>query len=62
MVNLANVDIMAHITRIGAIETTTAIWDFDPSIPDNRLLGDSLDVISAIRTMAIKVCMTVITL
>lgn len=47
---------MGHITKIAAIETTTAIWEYDPTLPDNRVLGRSLDVIAAIRTIAIKVC------
>jgi len=46
---------MAHVTRIAAVETATAIWEYDPSLPDNRVLNGSLDVISAIRTLAIKV-------
>jgi hypothetical protein len=47
---------MAHITKIATVETTRAIWEYDPSLPDNRVLGGSLDVIAAIRTVAIKVC------
>jgi hypothetical protein len=47
---------MGHITKIAAIETTSAIWEYNPSLPDNRMLGRSLDVISTICTIAIKVC------
>ncbi|KAF5382025.1 hypothetical protein D9615_004467 [Tricholomella constricta] len=54
VVNLANVDVMSHITRIAALETASAIWEYDPSDPDNRVLGGSLDVIATIRTLAIK--------
>ena len=46
---------MSHITKIAAVETTTAIWEYDPSLPDNHMLNGSLDVIAAIRTLAIKV-------
>jgi hypothetical protein len=46
---------MAHITKIAVVETTTAIWEYDPSLPNNRMLNGSLDVIAAIRTLAIKV-------
>jgi hypothetical protein len=46
---------MTHITKIAAVETSTAIWEYDPSLPDNRVLHGSLDVIAAIRTIAIKV-------
>jgi hypothetical protein len=47
---------MSSITKIANVETTTAIWEFDPTLPNNRILGDSLDVIAAVRTLAIKVC------
>jgi hypothetical protein len=56
VVNLAEVDVMAHITKIAAVETTTAIWEYDLSLPTNHVLNGSLDVIAAIRTLAIKVC------
>lgn len=53
--NLANVDIMSHITKVAVIETANAIWEYDPEHPDNRVLGGGLDVIATIRTLAIKV-------
>lgn len=56
VVNSANVAVMTHITKIATVETTTAIWEYDPSLLDNTVLGGSLDVIAAIRTVAIKVC------
>ena len=46
---------MSHITKLAAIETTSAIWEYDPSEPDNRVSGGGLDVIATIRTLAIKV-------
>jgi hypothetical protein len=46
---------MGCITQIAAIENATAIWEYDPSLPDNRILGGSLDVIAAICTIAVKV-------
>jgi len=46
---------MGHITKIAAVENATAIWEYDPTRPDNRVLGGSLDVIAAIRTLAIKI-------
>jgi hypothetical protein len=46
---------MGHITKIAALETTTAIWEYDPDPPGNRVLGGSLDVIAAIRTLAVKI-------
>jgi hypothetical protein len=55
VINLGNVDVMGHITKIAAVENATAIWEYDPTRDDNRVLGGSLDVIAAIRTLAIKV-------
>jgi hypothetical protein len=46
---------MKHITKIATVENATAIWEYDPSLQGNRVLGGSLDVIAAIRTLAIKV-------
>ena len=46
---------MDRITKIAAVETTTAIWEYDPSLPTNRVLNGSLDVVAAVRTLAIKV-------
>lgn len=57
VINLAIVDVMASITKIANVETTTAIWEFDPTLPDNHVLSNSLDVVAAIRTLAIKVCL-----
>lgn len=56
VVNLANVAVMSQITRIVAVETATAIWEYDPTLEGNRVLGGSLDVMAATRTLAIKVC------
>jgi hypothetical protein len=56
--NLANIDVMSHITKIAAVETTTAIWEYDPELPANHILGGSLDVIATICTLAIKVCIS----
>ena len=46
---------MGCITKIAAVENANAIWEYDPSLPDNRILEGSLDVIAAIRTIAVKV-------
>jgi hypothetical protein len=55
VVNLANVAVIRHITKLAAVENQTMIWEYDPQLPGNRVLGGSLDVISAIRTVAIKI-------
>ncbi|KAF8495248.1 hypothetical protein F5888DRAFT_1805087 [Russula emetica] len=54
VVNIANVAVMGWITKIAAIENASAIWEYDPSLPNNRILGGSLDVIAAICTIAVK--------
>ena len=46
---------MQHITKIAAVKNATAIWEYDPTREDNRVLGGSLDVIAAICTLMIKV-------
>ena len=46
---------MSVITNTATVETTSAIWEFDPTLPGNRVLGDSLDIISALCTLAIKI-------
>ena len=55
VLNLAVVDIMAAITKIANVEMTTAIWEFNPTLPNNRVLSNSLDIVAAICTLAIKV-------
>ena len=55
IVNLRIIDVMGHITKIAAVETTTAIWEYDSNLPGNRVLEGSLDVITAICTLAVKV-------
>lgn len=56
VVQLGNVSIMTHITKIAAIENSSAIWEYDPSLEENRVLKEkSLDVIAAIRTLVIKI-------
>jgi hypothetical protein len=58
VINLGNVDVMSQITKIAAVENSTAIWEYDPTHADNCVLGGSLDVIAAIHTLAIKVRMS----
>lgn len=55
MVNIAIVAVMGRITQIAAVENATTIWEYDPSLPGNRILGGSLDVIAAIQMIAVKV-------
>jgi len=55
VVNLANIDVMRHITNIAAVENKTAIWEFDLALPRNRIANGGLDIIATLRTLAIKV-------
>ena len=55
VINLGNVDLMGHITKIAVVKNVTAIWEYDPICENNRILRGSLDVIMVIRTLAIKV-------
>ena len=48
VVNLANVAVMGHITKIAVIKNTNTIWEYDPELLHNRVLGGSLDIIAAI--------------
>ena len=48
-------DFMSVITKLAHIETTTAIWEFDPTLLQNRVLGNTVDVVTVIRTLAIKI-------
>ena len=50
---------MGHITKIAAVENTTAIWEYDLMRDDNQVLGGSLDMIAAIQTLAIKASMSI---
>ncbi|KAG6904864.1 hypothetical protein DXG01_006651, partial [Tephrocybe rancida] len=52
--NIASVDVMGHITKIKAIDTTSAIWDYSPGDHENRVLNGWLDVITTIQTLSIK--------
>ncbi|KAF8223047.1 hypothetical protein L208DRAFT_1312717, partial [Tricholoma matsutake] len=55
VVNLANVAVMTHIMKIAVVENANAIWEYDPELPGNCVLGGSLDVVAAIRTLAVKI-------
>jgi hypothetical protein len=45
VVNLANIAVMGHITKVAVIENTNTIWKYDPGLPDNHVLRGSLDVV-----------------
>ena len=55
VIALTELAIMSAIAKIGATQNTMAIWEYDPALEDNRVLGSQLNVIVAIRTLTIKV-------
>ena len=55
VVNLAIVNVMSHITKLATVETMAAIWEYDPMLPSNCIINGSLDIVAAIRMLAIKV-------
>lgn len=55
IINLGVTDVMSEITKMAALETATAIWEFDPTNDNNRVLGGELDMVAALRTLSVKV-------
>jgi len=35
VINLGNIDMMSHITKIAAVKNLTAIWEYDPTLAGN---------------------------
>ena len=56
VIQLANGDMMKHVTNIAAVETAAAIWKLNPKDPNSHLSNGSLDAVSTLCTVAIKVC------
>jgi len=55
VLNLVVIDVMGVITCIAMVKTTTAIWEYDPTLTNNHVMDNSLDVIVAVHTLAIKI-------
>jgi hypothetical protein len=55
VINLAIIAIMLTITKTTAADTSSAIWEFDPMLPNNCVLGGSLDAVTAVRTLTVKI-------
>ena len=51
IVQLGIEDFMSEVTKVGIIENKQAIWDYDPTLPENRIVCGGLDVIAVIRTL-----------
>ena len=46
---------MKIVTKIAAVETSNAMWEYDPNDPSNNVVGGGMDVIAAIQTITTKV-------
>ena len=46
---------MSIITRLATIKTTMAIWEYDPTLPQNHLLEGSIDVVAMLQMLVIKI-------
>ena len=55
VVNLTITEFMNVVTKITHVETTAAIWEFDPTLTQNQVLGSTLDVVVVVQTLAIKI-------
>src|SRR6266404_8972495 len=62
VINLSVIAIMSTITKIANVENMSSIWDFNPTLPKSHIFEGSLDVITAVRTLAVKVCYIYLTL
>ena len=54
-VQLSVASVMDHVTKRAIAESSTAIWEYDPSLEENKVAGGKLDVLSVLRTINIKV-------
>jgi hypothetical protein len=55
VINLAIIAIMLTITKTTAADTSSAIWEFDPTLPNNHMLDGSLNAVTAVHTLAVKI-------
>ena len=55
VVNLAITEFMNVVTKIVHVETTAAIWEFNPTLTQNQVLGSTLNVIAVVWMLAIKI-------
>ena len=46
---------MSVVTKLAHVETTTAIWEFNPTLSQNWVLDNTINVVAVIRTLAIKI-------
>ncbi|OJT02272.1 Zinc finger BED domain-containing protein RICESLEEPER 2 [Trametes pubescens] len=55
VVQLGIEDFMTQITQVALVESKQAMWEYDPTLTENRVATGGLDVIAIIRTLAIKI-------
>ena len=46
---------MNIVTKIAAVKTSNAMWEYDPNDPSNNVVGGGMDIMAAIQMIAIKV-------
>lgn len=46
---------MDHVTKRAIAESSTAIWEYDPSLEENKVAGGRPDALSVLRTVDVKV-------
>jgi hypothetical protein len=54
-VQLSVVSVMDHVTKRAIAESSTAIWEYDPSLEENKVAGGRPDALSVLRTIVVKV-------
>jgi hypothetical protein len=55
-VQLSVVSVMDHVTKRAIAESSMAIWEYDPSLDENKVAGGRPDALSVLRTVNVKVC------
>jgi hypothetical protein len=51
---------MDHVTKRAIAESSSAIWEYDPSLEENKVSGGRPDALSVLRTINVKVCASLI--
>ena len=47
---------MDHVTKHAITESSTAIWEYDPSLEENTVAGGRPNALSVLHTINVKVC------
>ena len=51
---------MDHVTKRVITESSTTIWEYDPSLEENKVAGGRPDALSVLHTIDVKVCASII--